>query len=422
MNSNKLIAIDLGSSRISAMAVEIQVNGALKILAEESKISDDVKWGIVEQVSGAAFKVNELVKLLQNSSKVTDIQQVCVSVGAKSMKQIPVSITRFVGSSKIVTNQLISSILDECESKFQQPDLAIFDLIPLSYVLDGKRMDDPIGQRGSQITANYNAIVGNSLINSELERCFDRTGIVLEYRPLVVEALSTALLDEQEREAGCALINFGATTTTLAVYSQGALQCLLVVPLGGKNITRDIQELGISEANAERLKCLKGVAMEQLVLDPMYVQIPSVETETPVVRISTQFLATIIEARLDEMLQPIFSAISELPFSLDAGIIITGGGSKLANITEFITDKTTIYTRFGDHSEWLYEGTPQRFNDPCYAQLVGTVLLTHEYRKDHPVEITQAGPEKKPKILKRRFKDRIADSFLKFFEDDNALN
>jgi len=422
MTSNKLIAIDFGSASISAMAAEILDNGAVKILSEESKISDDVRWGIVEKPSGASFKVSELLKLLKNSAKMPDISQVSVSIGAKTMKQTSASVSRFVGKSNVITVDLLTEMLDECERKSKRDDTTVFDVIPVSYVLDGKTMDDPVGQTASQIIATYNVIFGSSVIKSELERCFDRTGIILEYSPLAVEALSTVVLEEQEREVGCALINFGATTTTLAVYHNDVLQNLLVVPLGAKNITKDIQELGINETNAERLKCLKGNALESLVDEPVYIQIASVDESNPPVKISTKFLATIIEARLDEITQSIFDAIDNLPFALDAGIVITGGGAKLSGIIEFIAEKTGIYARFGDHSEWLADNTPERYHDPKYAQLIGTILLTNEYRKAHPVEVAVNIPGKEPKIPRKKLRDKIADGFINFFNDDNKLN
>ena len=422
MTSNKLIAIDFGSASISAMAAEILDNGAVKILSEESKISDDVRWGIVEKPSGASFKVSELLKLLKNSAKMPDISQVSVSIGAKTMKQTSASVSRFVGKSNVITEDLLTEMLDECERKSKRDDTTVFDVIPVSYVLDGKTMDDPVGQTASQIIATYNVIFGSSVIKSELERCFDRTGIILEYSPLAVEALSTVVLEEQEREVGCALINFGATTTTLAVYHNDVLQNLLVVPLGAKNITKDIQELGINETNAERLKCLKGSALESLIDEPIYIQIASVDESNPPVKISTKFLATIIEARLDEITQSIFDAIDNLPFALDAGIVITGGGAKLSGIIEFIAEKTGIYARFGGHSEWLADNTPERFHDPKYAQLIGTILLTNEYRKAHPVEVAVNIPGKEPKIPRKKLRDKIADGFINFFNDDNKLN
>lgn len=422
MISNKqFIAIDLGSSRISAMAAEILADDSLKILSEEYKVSDDIKWGIVEQPSGAAFKVSEIQKLLQNSAKISDISMVSVGIGAKSMKQIAVSVSRFVGKPNIVTESLLDEMLDECKTKSQHSEITVFDIIPLSYYLDGKRMDEPVDKKGSQITANYHVIFGHVIIKTELERCFDRTGIRLEYCPLAIEALSTVLLEEQEREDGCALINLGATTTTLAVYAEGALQNLLVVPLGAKNITKDIQELGITEANAERLKRLKGVAMESIVEEPIYIQIPSAEDVNIPVRISTKFLATIIEARLEEIMQTIFDTINNLSFSLEAGIVITGGGSKLTSIIDFISEKTGIYTRFGDHSGWLSDDTPEKYLDPCYSQLIGTIILTNEYRKDHPIEVTIVDPGKGPKIPKKKFGEKIANGFFNFFGDENKF-
>lgn len=419
MISNKIIAIDFGSTCITAMAAEVLENGAVKILSEESKASDDVKWGIVEKPSGASFKVSELLKLLKNSAKMPEITQVSVSVAAKSMKQITASVSRFVGKPNVVTEDLLAEMMEECQKKSQHDEITVFDVILVSYVLDGKRMDDPVGHSAIQITANYHVIFGNSIIKSELERCFDRTGIVLEYSPLTAEALSTVVLEDQDREAGCALINFGATTTTLAVYHDGVLQNMLVVPLGAKNITKDIQELGISETNAERLKLLKGFALESMVDEPMYIQIASVDEENVPVKISTKFLATIIEARLDEILHPVFEKLANLSFPLEAGIVITGGGSKLTNIIEFIAERTGIYARFGDHSEWLTDDTNKKFNDPKYAQLVGTILLTHDYRKEHPIEETIQEPVKKPKLPKRNAMDKLAGVFINFFGDEN---
>lgn len=110
---NKYVAIDLGSSKITALAAEVQADNTLKILAVESKPSDDVKHGIIEQLSGAAYKISELTRLIQNSARIHDIDQVSVSVGAKSMRSTSVTISRFVGASKTVSDQLIYEMNEE---------------------------------------------------------------------------------------------------------------------------------------------------------------------------------------------------------------------------------------------------------------------------------------------------------------------
>jgi len=421
MTSNKqYIAIDLGSTHISSMAGEILADGTLKILGVESKNAEDVKYGIVEQRTGASSKVIDLKKLLQNSSKIKEISVVSVAIGAKTMKLAAVSVSRFVGNSNIVSDALLLSMLDECKRNFQHPSLTIFDIIPTSYYLDNKRMDDPAGQTGMQITGNYHLVVGSTMIKENLEGCFDRTGLVVEHTPLVVESLSAALLEAEERESGCALINLGATTTTLAIYYEDALQQLLVVPLGAKNITKDIQELGISEANAERLKCLKGCALESLVDDPINIQMPSLIDGEPQIKVSTKFLAKIIEARLEEILQPIFDALCAIKHPLDGGVVLTGGGCKMNGIIDFCVEKLSVYTRIGNHSEWLSEDTDPKYFDPFYAQLIGSIVLTDEYRENHPIEITIKEPSKKPK-LPNKLGEMVKQKVIDYFSDDNKM-
>lgn len=418
---SKYVAIDLGSSKISALAVEVLPDGVLKILGVESKSSDDIKHGVVQHVSGAAFKVNELLKLLQNRAKLPEIERVSVSIGAKSMKSVDVSISRFVGPSKIVSDSLLSEMHDESGAKLMREGVEVFDIIPLYYVIDGVNTDEPEGQRASQITGKYTVVCGNSMVKNELVRCFDRTGISVEFSPIAAEALSTALLDDEKRENGCALIDFGASTTTLSIFHQGALQSLLVVPLGGKNITRDIQELGISERNAEKLKVVKGSALESLETAPVLIEVPSVDGDSDSIKISTKFLATIIEARLDESLQPIINIIDDWKELLQEGIIITGGASKLKNLSAYLHEKTELDCQFGCHSDWIEDDQIDLYGDLVYSQLIGTIILNHEYRQIHPLkEIKKV--EKKARTPKVDFKNSITRRLFKFFGDDNEMD
>ena len=421
------VIIDMGSSRISVMAVEMLENGGVRILSEESKKSDKIKYGIVEQPSMCAFIINELTRLLQNSARLNEINKLCVSLNAKTMKHFHVRINRSLGFGKPVTEEILSGMLAECEEKFNQPGVEVFDTIPRYYELDGIKTNHPVEKKGSELSAFYNVIIGNSSIKEELERCFERVKDISthEFMPLGVEALSTAVLDEEEKEAGCALINFGATTTTLAVYSDGVLQQLLVVPLGGKNITKDIQELGISEANAEKLKTLKGSALRHLVEQSIRVQIPPAEAGSQPVTIETDFLATIIEARLSEIMTPILKAIDETHFNLKAGIVITGGGAKLNNIVDFLEEKTGMEVRYGDHSDWLSECTHKRFEDPIYAQQIGCAVLLHEYEKENKIEEQELAEPKKQKksnwLGLGKWREKIKQPVLKLFEDENYL-
>jgi cell division protein FtsA len=342
MMSNKFVAIDLGSTRISVMAGEIQEDGYLKISGLESKPADDIRYGIVEQGSGAAFKLNELIRLLENSARLHDIDYISVSVGAKSMKNVAVSVSHFVGASKTVSDKLVDEMIVEAETKIKGDNVAVYDVIPLWYELDGKRMDDPVGKQGTQIIGRYNVVYGNTLIAEKLEGCIERTGKLIEYRCLAVDAVATAVLDEHERDNGCALINFGGLTTTLSIFENGALQQLVTVPLGGKNITKDIQEFGINEKNAERLKCAVGKALESQVQDEIYVAVAAADPELPPVKVSSKMLAMAIEARLDEIMNPLFDAIEAFKRNLTISHGGCPGADALTPAPNVITDPVIL--------------------------------------------------------------------------------
>ena len=392
MNKNPLVYIDFGGSRISAIAGFVQDDHALKVLGEQDRLSDDVKSGIVEKMTGAAFKVNEITKLLQNSLKLGQITKVSISVNARTMKHYTYTLESQIFN--LVTNKLMQDIEKKCKEKIETESIYVFECIPLAYYIDGERVENPLGMRGSNIRVDFNVIIGNYLVKESLDRSIERTGIAVDYIHLGIEAISTAILDDRDRDEGCAIIAFGATTTTLGVYCEGKLQELCVIPLGGLNITKDIQELGVSFKNAELLKCKTGFAMESMVTNPVNVQIPNENLHAEPVKISTTFLATIIEARLEEMLDPIFEQIDAIPYPLHSGIVITGGASKLKYLPEYIQEKTGFQVRIGSHADWLSEDTDEKFYDPAYSQAVGALLLSNDLIH-HQVEAQQVAIKSK---------------------------
>ena len=389
MSNKAIVYVDFGGSHVSAIAGFVQNDHALKILGEQSRMGDDVKSGVVEKITGAAFKVNETIKLLKNSLKWKDqISLVSISINAKSMKHHTVSLEKRIHN--IVTEKLLKDMEAESRVEIKTDNVVVFKSIPLSYYIDGQLVENPIGLRGQNLRIDYNLIIGHYLVKETLERTIERTGIGVDYIHLGMDAIATAILDDRDKEDGCAVINFGATTTTLGVYCGGKLQELFVVPLGGLNITKDIQELGISFNNAETLKCKTGSALESMVTEPLNIQIPHVNPNEPKVRVSTTFLAVIIESRLEEMLAPLFKQIDTIPYPLHSGIVITGGASKLKNLCEFIEEKTGFQVRMGNHADWLSEDTDPKFYDPGYSQAVGSILMSNDLYELNQTETNKA--------------------------------
>ena len=423
MNKNPLIYIDFGGSHISAIAGFVKDDNALHVLGEQERLSDDVKSGIVEKMTGAAFKVNEITKLLQNSLRLDQITKVSISVNARTMKHYTYTLEKRI--LNLVTDNLLKEIENKCREDVKTDKIYVFNCIPLAYYIDGERVDNPIGKSGSNLRVDFNVIIGNYLVKESLERSIERTGIGVDFIHLGMEAASTAILDDNNREDGCAIIAFGATTTTLGVYCEGKLQELCVIPLGGMNITKDIQELGISFKNAELLKIKTGSALEKMVTNPINVQIPNENPNGEPVRISTQFLATIIEARLEEILEPIFDQIDAIPYPLHSGIVITGGASKLKYLPEFIQEKTGLQVRIGNHADWLSEETDEKFFDPSYSQAVGALLLSNELTQKMSDKQQEAIKSKLPNNLIKKLSTKFTygmESLFKYDEMEREQN
>lgn len=377
---NTIVHFDLGGSKISALAGIVEENGALTIFGEEKRDSYDIKSGVIEKITGAAYKVNELTKLLQNSLRIEPIKTVSISLIPKGMRQSFKSVNRPI--ERIITRDFLSKIRNDVKAAINSDKVYMYEIEELEYFIDGKPVESPIGKKGSNIRIDYRIVTGNMLVQESTERCFERTGLEVDYIHSGVGALATAVLEDEDKQNGCALISFGATTTILAIYNEGKLQETLMVPFGGINISKDIQELGIRFEYAELLKCKKGCCMESMVNQPVNIKAPSEDPEKEHILISTSFLATIIEARLSEILEPIFDVMNQITYPLANGVIITGGASKLMNLQEFITEKTGFQVRKGDHREWLSEKTNEKFFDPEYAQAVGAMLLSHENNEE----------------------------------------
>lgn len=416
-NNNTLIAIDLGSTHITAIAAQRQDENTLKILGDETIPAKDIQYGIVTKTTNAAMNINKCLKLLQNRIRLkSDIESVFVSTGGRSMQMVETTVKRYLGTKPLVSAQVLDDMKKEAETKCTNENHTVFSVAPHHFILNQtKQVLQPLNQNATNIEGSYGVLIGNSLIVDNLQKCFDRTGILIENSSTKPEALATALLSAEEREAGCAIIDFGGETTTLSIFKDGNLQHVTVVPLGSQHITKDIEtSFGISEKYAEKLKRSKGQALESLV-QPVCIVIPSDNPQNAPIRVSTQQLGCIIEARLEEMTAKIFSQLRTWESELEGNLYITGGGSMLKNIKDFVQQYTSMPVEYGSHMEWLSDDTPEEYYKPNYSQLVGTLVLGDTYRKEHLEK-----QKKKPKIPKMsNFMERMGEHVLKFFEDDN---
>jgi len=335
-----IVAIELGSSKITGIAGRKESDGSIHVLAyakEES--SSFIRKGVIYNIDKTAQSLTSIINKLEDTLH-NSISKVYVGIGGQSIRTVKNIVNRHLANEEIITQELVDSIIDE---NIQIPlvDMDILDVIPQEYKIGISLQADPVGVLGSNIEGRFLNIVARSSIKKNLQRCFELAKIdVAEY---FISPLATAgvLLTDNEKRTGCALVDFGADTTTIAVYKNNILRYLSVLPLGGNNITRDISALQMEEEEAESLKVEYGNAILEYIDEegPKAYQLNDEKRS-----IERKTLNEIIEARAEEILANVWNQIQISGYQGDlmSGMVITGGGSNLKNLDEAIKVRTKI--------------------------------------------------------------------------------
>lgn len=334
-----IVAIELGSSKITGIAGRKESDGSIHVLAYAKEDSSAfIRKGVVYNIDKTAQCLTSIVNKLEDTLR-SSISQVYVGIGGQSIRTIKNIVSRHFANEEIISQELIDSIIDE---NIQIPliDMDILDVVAQEYKIGINQQADPIGVLGSNIEGRFLNVVARSSVKKNLQRCFEIAKIeVADYYISPIVAANVILTDSEKR-TGCALVDFGADTTTISVYKNNILRYLTVLPLGGNNITNDICTLQMEEEDAEYLKVKYGNSI--LDLDKEENDLYQLEGSTRTV--DRKSLEEIIEARVEEIVANVWYQVELSGYQGDlmAGIIITGGGSNLKNIDETIKNRTKV--------------------------------------------------------------------------------
>lgn len=394
LQSVPLVAVDLGSHGVRAMAAEMTTGGLLRILGvETSNKFECVERGIVTNTSDAGFMINEVLKKLSNRVRVEALPSAFVCVGGRTMQVVAVHSTRDQVRRKEIAQPLLDAMEVECKQKIEarNPDVAVLDLVPYFYKLDGVEQEhQPTeNQRAALVEAHFIAFVGKKELEQKIVDSFNRSAKRLEHIYVRPDALMNAITTDEDMANGCAILDMGAQTTTLTVYKGNQYLYNKVVPLGGYDITRDIEQIGISLAYAEQLKCKYGYASADMVSTNHRFRLPAPTMPQGEVAVMATEIADIISARLEQMLTPLLDVLNA-EASRFRVLYVTGGAAMLQGLVGYIQAKTSIPVMYGSHASWLTTDTPDEMCMPTYSSLVGTLLLGADYRNKHP-EVTTSG-------------------------------
>lgn len=338
-----IVALEIGSSKIVGAIAEKTSAGYLSVKhLQEEKHLNSVRYGIVQNVENIKSSIN---RILRNLEGMVDgrITQVYMGVGGRSLHSSVSEVNRSVGSAEPITRELIDRIIhDATSTPIRNHDTV--DIVPRAFYVDKVETTNPVGQFGSSIKIKVNLIVAKPALKLNLNRLMTFGVPVKDY---IVTPLAVAdqILTDSDRELGCMLVDMGAETTTVAIYKNGALIFLNTLPLGGRNLTRDVMNgLNVLEETAENVK--KNINNP---LDPSNV------SDVVIEGVSARKAANYIAARTGEIIANINQQLADAGVSADGiqSIVLIGGGAHLGGLQQKLEETIKVKVRMGQNPTTL---------------------------------------------------------------------
>ncbi len=391
-HSNISVGLDIGTTKIVAMVGDKNEFGKVEILGVGKSKSLGVHRGVVNNITQTIQSIQQAVEEAKLVSG-QEINEVVVGIAGQHIRSLQHSdyITR-TNSQEVISQEDVERLIQQVYKLVMLPGEEIIHVLPQEFKVDGQaEIKEPIGMYGGRLEANFHVVVGQVTSIKNIGRCVKSAGLSMGNITLEPLASSEAVLNQEEKEAGVALIDIGGGTTDLAIFKDGIIRHTAVIPFGGNVITEDIKEgCSIIEKQAELLKVKFGSAWPGENRDSEIVSIPGLRGGEPK-EISLKTLSKIINARVVEIMEQVYLEIKNYGHDdqkkkLIGGVVLTGGGSQLKHLKQLVEYITGMDTRIGYPSEHLAGDTQKSETSPILATAVGLLMNALEQQENQDFE------------------------------------
>ena len=449
-----IVGLDIGTTKIAAIAGRKNEYGKLEILGFGRANSNGVKHGQVLNIDETIKAIRMALDNCYASNPNLSISEVYVGIAGHHIKSLQTrgDIVRQSTEDEITQKEIDQLVADQYKTYIPAGD-QIIDVIPQEFAVDNfQNIISPIGYGGVKVGANFHIITGDKNAIKNISRAVEKSG--LQTKDLVLQPLASAaaVMGQEDLEAGVAIVDIGGGTTDLAVFYEGILKHTAVIPFGGENITNDIKTgLGVLKTQAEQMKVQFGSALSNEAKGNAFITIPGLRG-MPAKEISVKNLANIIQARMSEIMDFVSYHLKQVGLDnkmLNGGVVLTGGGAQLKHLIQLTEYVTGLNARIGYPNEHLASGQIEELARPTYSTCIGLILKGYSdyennrkqfeqtltkidvpdgLRKQEVVveelveevqEINKARNRKGIKDFWGKFKDGIIDLFKE--EEDHAL-
>jgi len=373
-----IVGLDIGSTSIK-IAIGQNTNkedgkAKLHIIGAVEQEAEGINRGVITNIEDA---VNSLTKALEKAEKAIGrpIEQAWVSIsGGQITSQISKGVVAVSKTDGEVREEDMERAVEAAKTVTTPPNYEILHVIPRSFTVDGQsNIKDPVGMTGVRLEVETYIVEGLSSQVKNLTKCIYQTGLDIEDLVLAPLATSEAVLTNRQKELGVVVINIGGATTGLAVFEQGDLMASAILPLGSEHITSDIAiGLRTSIEAAEKIKLKYGIASTRGIEKKEEFELSEFD-ENEEGLVSKKYLAEIIEARVEEILDKVDEELKKIERSgaLPAGVVLTGSGAKLPKIIDVCKRKLRLPAALGYPYDII--SIIDKVNDLSFTTAIGLV-------------------------------------------------
>jgi len=373
-NGEIAVALDIGTTKVCAIAGCLNEYGKIEILGVGTVKSEGVSRGVVSNIDKTVRAIRDAVDIAERNLGAK-VKLVHVGIAGQHIKSLHHHglLVRHDSNDEIGMDD-VNRLIRDMYKLVLPPGDKILHVIPQEFTVDDERdIIDPIGMSGIRLEANFHIITGQISASKNIMRCVEKAGLDTADVTLEPIASAASVLNDEEKEAGVALVDIGGGTTDITIFKDGIIRHTAVIPFGGNVITKDIREgCTVMLEQAEKLKTKFGSAMAEEIYDNRIITIPGFKGREHK-EISEKNLARIIQARVEEIFDYILWEIRRTGFEnkLIAGIVLTGGGSMLKHINVLAEYHTGLIARVGQPIEHLAHGYSSQLASPIYATAIG---------------------------------------------------
>ncbi|MEL0114801.1 MAG: cell division protein FtsA [Gammaproteobacteria bacterium] len=375
-NSNVVVGLDIGTSKVVCLVGSYSENGKLNVSALGSYPSSGLKKGVVVNIDATTDAIKKAVEQAQKMIE-EPIKSVFVGIAGNHIKSL--NSHGAVGiKDKEVKPADIDRVIDSAQAVSIPSDQKVLHVLPQEFIIDDQDgIKDPLGMSGVRLESKVHLVTCSNSAILNIEKCVKNCGLKVNKYVLEQLASSYSILSDDEKELGVCLVDIGGGTTDIAIFNSGSIVFTGVIPIAGDQVTSDIaQALRTPTSQAEEIKQKHGCSVAEFTKDDETIEVMGVGGRPPR-ELSRRSLAEIVEPRYVELFELVKAEISRNGFENDipAGIVLTGGTSKMEGVVELAESIFQTSVRLGIPND--FSGMENILQNPIYATSIG--LVEHGY-------------------------------------------